>query len=304
MDKQSLYLNITQIAGQENVILDEPLKNYTSMKVGGPCDILVKPADLDQLRKIYQLCRSENYPVFFMGNGTNLVVRDKGIQAVVILSHPHLQKIEKRDSIITAECGILLKDLAHFALSHSLSGLEFAAGIPGTLGGAVIMNAGAYGGEMKDVVTRTWYLDRDGEVKVLSGPEHQFAYRKSYISEQKGLVLRSEMKLRPGTPAEIQAIMNDLQQKREDKQPLDMPSAGSVFKRPEGHFTGKLIQDCGLKGYSIGGAQVSVKHSGFIVNTGNASARDIIDLIQYIQDTVFDNFGVRLETEVRVVGDE
>lgn len=189
------------------------------------------------------------------------------------------------------------------AYENGLAGLEFASGIPGTLGGAVAMNAGAYGGEMKDVIIETEFMDRDGEIRVIRNDEHQFGYRTSLIQKLSGIVIKSSMKLKKGNKEEIKALMDDLTKRRQDKQPLEMPSAGSVFKRPEGYFAGKLIEDCGLRGYRIGGAEVSNKHCGFIVNSGNAKAKDILDLIQYIQNTVKMKFGVEMQTEVRIVGE-
>lgn len=293
---------LSGLVGSENVCENVMLSEYTSMKVGGPCDIFVKPRSLKELEQVYRFCLSQKVPVFIMGNGSNLIIRDGGMEGVVIYCHPYLSTVTRVGNVVTAECGILLKDLAAYAHENSLSGLEFASGIPGTLGGAVIMNAGAYDGEMKDVVTRTWYMNSEGEIKVLTGEEHQFGYRKSFIAAQQGLVLKTELELQTDDPVKIKAKMDDLNQRRADKQPLEYPSAGSVFKRPQGYYTGKLIQDCGLKGYSIGGAEVSTKHSGFIINTGNATATNIIQLISYIQKTVRERFGVELETEVKILG--
>jgi UDP-N-acetylmuramate dehydrogenase len=303
LEKELFVGRIKEIVGSENVKLDEPMKNHTSFKVGGPADILVTPVSVLQLSQLMKFCKSENVPVFVMGNGTNLIVKDKGIRGVVIKIYDNLNEFTVKDDIITAYAGVLLSKISMAAYENGLAGLEFASGIPGTLGGAVAMNAGAYGGEMKDVIIETEFMDRDGEIRVIRNDEHQFGYRTSLIQKLSGIVIKSSMKLKKGNKEEIKALMDDLTKRRQDKQPLEMPSAGSVFKRPEGYFAGKLIEDCGLRGYRIGGAEVSNKHCGFIVNSGNAKAKDILDLIQYIQNTVKMKFGVEMQTEVRIVGE-
>ncbi|HOP92464.1 MAG TPA: UDP-N-acetylmuramate dehydrogenase [Acetivibrio thermocellus] len=303
MEKELLAREIEKIAGQENVKLDEPMKNHTSFKVGGPADILVTPVSVSQLSQILKLCKNKSVPVFVMGNGTNLIVRDKGIRGVVVKIFDNLNQFTVKDDIITAYAGILLSRVSTIAYENGLTGLEFACGIPGTLGGAVAMNAGAYGGEMKDVVVETEYMDKDGEIRVVRDDGHQFGYRTSFIQKNSGIVIKTLMKLKKGNKEEIKALMDDLTQRRQEKQPLEMPSAGSIFKRPEGYFAGKLIEDCGLRGHRIGGAEVSQKHCGFIVNTGDAKAKDILDLIEYIRNTVKMKFGVDMQTEVRIVGE-
>jgi len=303
LEKELLAREIEKIAGQENVKLDEPMKNHTSFKVGGPADILVTPVSVSQLSQILKLCKNKSVPVFVMGNGTNLIVRDKGIRGVVVKIFDNLNKFTVKDDIITAYAGILLSRVSTIAYENGLTGLEFACGIPGTLGGAVAMNAGAYGGEMKDVVVETEYMDKDGEIRVVRDDGHQFGYRTSFIQKNSGIVIKTLMKLKKGNKEEIKALMDDLTQRRQEKQPLEMPSAGSIFKRPEGYFAGKLIEDCGLRGHRIGGAEVSQKHCGFIVNTGDAKAKDILDLIEYIRNTVKMKFGVDMQTEVRIVGE-
>jgi len=303
LEKELLAREIEKIAGQENVKLDEPMKNHTSFKVGGPADILVTPVSVSQLSQILKLCKNKSVPVFVMGNGTNLIVRDKGIRGVVVKIFDNLNQFTVKDDIITAYAGILLSRVSTIAYENGLTGLEFACGIPGTLGGAVAMNAGAYGGEMKDVVVETEYMDKDGEIRVVRDDGHQFGYRTSFIQKNSGIVIKTLMKLKKGNKEEIKALMDDLTQRRQEKQPLEMPSAGSIFKRPEGYFAGKLIEDCGLRGHRIGGAEVSQKHCGFIVNTGDAKAKDILDLIEYIRNTVKMKFGVDMQTEVRIVGE-
>lgn len=304
-------MNIEEIAGSiraavgaENVKVRELMKLHTSFKVGGPADVLAIPKSVEQLKRTVDICNAVGVDYHVMGNGTNLVVRDKGIRGVVIKIYDNMSNYAVNGDTIEAEAGLLLSKLSNIATANELSGCEFASGIPGTLGGAVAMNAGAYGGEMKDVVVRTEYMDIYGSIKAVEGDGHQFGYRTSFIQKQKGIVLKSTIKLKKSNREDIELLVKDLTDKRTSKQPLDMPSAGSVFKRPEGYFTGKLVEDCGLRGYRIGGAQVSCKHCGFIVNEGNATAADVISLIEHIKAEVKARFGVDLQTEVRIVGEE
>jgi UDP-N-acetylmuramate dehydrogenase len=305
------YLNKTHVAGllrgivgEKNIEIDAPMKHYTSFRIGGPADILVTPENDEQLSCILNICRNSGVPYFVMGNGSNLLVRDKGIRGVVIKLFNNYSRYKVEDDIIKADAGILLSKVSNIALNHGLSGLEFASGIPGTLGGAVFMNAGAYGGEMKDTVRKTEYMDQHGNIMCIYNDEHEFGYRTSFIQKTGGIILRSEIKLNKGLKGEIRARMDDFNAKRKEKQPVEMPSAGSVFKRPKGYFAGKLIQDSGLKGYRIGGAEVSQKHCGFIVNTANASSNDVVELIRFIQHKVKSESGVELHTEIRIVGEE
>ena len=298
---------IEVIAGEENIKINEPMKNHTSFKVGGPADMLVTPESNTMLDEVLKVCKKEGIPYFIMGNGTNLIVRDKGIRGVVIKTEDKFNKYSicgDLDDVIEAEAGILISHLSSIALEHGLSGLEFASGIPGTLGGAVAMNAGAYGGEMKDVVIKTQYISSGGTVETLQGELHQFGYRTSFIQKEGGIILKSWLKLYRDDKSKIQERIEYLAARREKSQPLDMPSAGSVFKRPKGYYTAPLIEKCGLKGYNIGGAQVSFKHCGFIVNTGNATAQNIIDVIRHIQTTIKNRYNLELETEVKIIGDE
>ncbi|MCR4437005.1 MAG: UDP-N-acetylmuramate dehydrogenase [Clostridiales bacterium] len=304
MNKERMAVLLGNIVGPENLKINEPMKNHTSFKVGGPADLLVTPANAGQILKILEICKDQEIPFLVMGNGTNLVVRDKGFRGVAIKIFDRFGKYSVNNNILEAEAGILLSKLSNIALRHGLTGLEFASGIPGTLGGAVVMNAGAYGGEMKNVVVKTEYIDLNGNIKTITHDQHRFGYRTSIFQEEGGVVLKSQIKLGQGIKEEIEASMEELARKRKEKQPLHMPSAGSVFKRPEGYYAGKLIEDCGMKGFRIGGAEVSTLHCGFIVNTGNASASDVIRLIQHIQNAVKMKFGVELETEVRIVGEE
>jgi UDP-N-acetylmuramate dehydrogenase len=301
---ERISASIGRIVGEESLKINEPMKNHTSFKVGGIADILALPSSPEQLTDILILCKAEGVPAFVMGNGTNLIVRDKGIRGVVIKTFNNLCGYTVKDHVIEAESGLLLSKVSNIALDNGLSGLEFASGIPGTLGGAVTMNAGAYNGEMKDVVIRTEYIDRDMERKALEGGAHLFGYRTSFIQKEGGIVYKSFLKLRKGSKGQIKSLMNELNKRRKETQPLEFPSAGSIFKRPPGFYTGKLIDECGLRGYGIGGAKVSEKHCGFIINSGNATASDIIELIRHIQNVVKLRFGVELSTEVKIVGEE
>ena len=258
------------------------MKNHTTFKIGGPCDEFCEVTSTEEIKELIEYAKAKNIPYTIIGNGSNLIVSDKGIRGLVIKIAKGFDKIEVNGTKIVAEAGILLSRLANTALKHSLSGLEFASGIPGTLGGAVYMNAGAYDGEMKDVVKSVTYL-KDGEVLKTENPD--FSYRHSMFSNGEMIILSVEMELKNGNYDEIKAKMEDFSKRRAEKQPLTQPSAGSTFKRPEGYFAGKLIQDAGLKGCSIGGAMVSDKHSGFVVNTGNATCGDVLELVEHLRKT-------------------
>ena len=279
---------------------NEPMKNHTTFKIGGAADIMIFPESLRKLSALLAYLRQNNIDFFVLGNGSNLIVSDEGLRMPVIKTD-NFDFIEQNGSELTVGAGVTNAKVANYALQNGLMGFEFAHGIPGTVGGAVVMNAGAYGEEMCGIVDKTTYVDKNGRIKEAFGEEHDFGYRHSRF-ESGDVIFSTVLKLKKGNPDEIRAKMDELIKKRRGSQPLEMPSAGSVFKRPEGYFTGKLIDDCGLRGYSIGGAQVSGKHCGFIVNTGNATAKDVLDLIAYIQKTVYEKFGVTLTTEVRYVG--
>ncbi|MFA6308905.1 MAG: UDP-N-acetylmuramate dehydrogenase [Clostridia bacterium] len=304
MDKSETLSLLKEITSVENIKTEEMMNKHTSFKIGGPADFLVTPASSDELCLLIIALNKNEVPYFVMGNGSNLLVREKGIRGVVIKLFDNFNEIKIDGDIIIAEAGALLSKIARVALDNDLAGFEFASGIPGTLGGAVVMNAGAYSGEMKDVIIKSEYIDRQGNVRELTGNMHEFGYRKSVFQRNGGIVTNSLIKLAKGDRHKIKATMDDFNGRRRDKQPLAMPSAGSVFRRPEGHFAGKMIEDCGMRGKSIGGAQVSTKHCGFIVNTGNATASDVIDLINKIKDKVKEKFGVSLETEIKFVGEE
>lgn len=304
MNKSQLTKQFLEILRQEDVLQDEPMKNHTSFKIGGPADFLLLPRSIEEIKGIIHICKENNADYFVMGNGSNLIVRDKGLRYVVIKIADNFKEVLIEGTRITSQAGILLSTLSKHALKASLSGLEFASGIPGTLGGAVTMNAGAYGGEMKDVVKVCRVLDKMGNVISLNIEEMEMAYRSSIIQRENYIVLDVEMQLEEKDYSLIKEKVDELNLQRTTKQPLHLPSAGSVFKRPEGYFAGKLIQDSNLRGFQIGGAQVSELHCGFIVNVGNATAKDVIELIKHIQNTVYQNFGVNLQTEIKVIGEE
>ncbi|MEI6132446.1 MAG: UDP-N-acetylmuramate dehydrogenase [Bacillota bacterium] len=290
----------------ENLIVsfDESMSKHTTFKVGGEADVFLVPKTEKALLEALSVCETEKIPLFVMGNGSNLVVRDKGIRGVVIKFASGLTSIQIEGNVIKAQGGVLLSKLSKSAAKHGLSGLEFAEGIPGTLGGAIAMNAGAYDGEMKNVVSKSTCVNTQGEIIELNAEEHDFGYRNSRIKRGKFYVISSELLLKPSENDIIFKKMKEFSQLRTSKQPLNFPSAGSIFKRPPGYFAGKLIEECGLKGYKIGGAEVSTKHSGFIIKSGDACAADVIELIEHIQNTVFELKGVKIETEVMIIGEE
>ena len=284
-----------------------PMSEYTSFKIGGAADVLVQPSSSEQIQAIIRLCGECETPYTVIGNGSNLLVSDNGIRGVVIMiggrfSDARITDNHNVGAVITAQSGALLGKVANLAAANGLSGLEFASGIPGTLGGALFMNAGAYGGEMKDVALWTEYMTPSGEICTVEGDAHSFRYRGSMFADGGHIILQSEMWLLRSDEQDIRARMSELNAKRREKQPLNMPSAGSTFKRPKDNFAGTLIEQCGLKGYSVGGAQVSEKHAGFIVNTGGASADDVMRLMEHVQNVVYTQQGVMLEPEVRMLG--
>ena len=290
---------------QKNITLlkEEPMKKHTSFRIGGNADIYISPKSSEEIQSILFLAKKYDVPVTVMGNGSNLLVSDKGIRGIVIQIGEDMSTILVKGEKITAQAGALLKTIGEKALQSSLEGFAFAGGIPGSLGGAVCMNAGAYGGEIKDILVEAEVLTEDLQIKKLSTQQLQFSYRHSIIPEKGYIVLSATFLLKKGNQKEIAQKMTELAQQRREKQPLNFPSAGSIFKRPQGYFAGKLITDAGLKGYSIGDAQVSQKHGGFIVNKGNATCADVLALIEHCQKTVFEKFGVMLETEVKMIGE-
>lgn len=290
-------------SGIKNIRFNEPMSQHTSFKIGGPADIFIEPAELEELKDALRFVKQQQLPYYIIGNGTNLLVGDKGIRGTVIKVGENFGKIDIAGEEIIVECGVLLSTLSKAAARNNLTGLEFASGIPGYLGGAIAMNAGAYGGEMKDVIEWVEFLDEKQELQRYSNAEMEFGYRTSIVEARGLVVIRCKMKLKAGEPEQINSCMADLAQKRKTKQPLHLPSAGSTFKRPTGYFAGKLIEDAGLRGFGIGGAQVSDLHCGFVVNRGGATAKDVHELIQHVQKTIFNQFGITLETEIKILGE-
>lgn len=293
---------LENIMAGSGIFMEEPMKKHTTFRVGGPADVLVQP-DETALEAILALCRQYHVSYSFIGNGSNLLVGDKGIRGVVIEMTDPMGNIEVQGTRITAQAGAMLSKIANTAASNGLGGMEFAAGIPGSVGGAVVMNAGAYGGEMKDIIERVYVLDENGAQLELDRDALDLGYRHSCIPDKKYIVTKVVLELVPRDEAEIRSKMKELNEKRAEKQPLQYPSAGSTFKRPEGYFAGKLIMDAGLRGYQVGGAQVSEKHCGFVINKGDATAADICQLMQDVADKVQAQFGVVLEPEVKMIGE-
>jgi UDP-N-acetylmuramate dehydrogenase len=294
---------LMNICGRENVYRDEPMMKHTSFRIGGPADWFVSPETTGALSDTIQFLKAGSVPYFILGNGSNLLVSDDGYRGVVIQIGKNMSDIVVSGTNVRAEAGALLSTVASRAAAASLTGMEFAGGIPGSIGGACVMNAGAYGGEMKDILTSVIALFEDGSVRKVPCGELMLGYRSSALMRNGAIVLEAELSLTEGDIGEIRATMDDLRERRVSKQPLDLPSAGSTFKRPEGYFAGKLIMDSGLRGYAVGGAQVSEKHCGFVVNRGGATADDVMTLIRHIQKTVLKNFGVELVPEVRFLGE-
>lgn len=299
--------NLNDLFIDKNVgklLINEPMKNHTSFKIGGPVDGLIIPEEEEQIINTIKICRHENIPYFIMGNGSNLLVKDGGIRGIVIKIQEGFKKVEVKDNKIIAQAGALLTAVSRKATEYSLTGMEFANGIPGTIGGALTMNAGAYGGEMKDIVHNVRAIDRDLNIIDISNEDMNFKYRNSRVVEDGLILLSTVLDLKPGNYDEIDGKVRELTYKRTSKQPLELPSGGSTFKRPEGHFAGKLIQDSGLQGHTCGGAQISKKHSGFIVNIDNATCKDVLDLVEIVQNTVMDKYGVKLEREIKLIGED
>ena len=299
---QGFCHKLKNVITKGTVLTEEPMRMHTSFQIGGPAEIFVQPATGDEVRQAICLAKEEQIPFFVVGNGSNLLVSDDGFRGMIVQIGRNLQEISVEDNVIYAQAGALLSRVARTALEHGLTGMEFAAGIPGSLGGAVAMNAGAYGGEMKDILTDAEVLTPDGEIKILSLEELDLSYRHSCIFDEDYIVLSVHLQLEQGDKTVIRNRMDELARARREKQPLEYPSAGSTFKRPEGYFAGALIQDAGLKGYTVGGAQVSEKHSGFVVNRGGATAEEVLFLIKQVQKKVKSRFGVTMEPEVRMVG--
>ncbi len=301
---QNLENELYRIVGKENVKIEEPMRKHTTFRIGGPAKYFVTPQTTEELGQLVLLCNAEKTPYFVIGHGSNLLVSDKGIQSVVIQLDSNFADFTIKDNRVYAQAGVMLSRLGQATKEASLTGFEFAAGIPGTLGGAVVMNAGAYGGEMKDIVEFVQLMDQEGNLFEKSGEEMEFAYRHSIVEEEGYIVVGATLKLVHGDRKAIEERMEELATARKTKQPLEYPSAGSTFKRPEGYFAGKLIMDAGLRGYQLGGAQVSEKHCGFVINKGDATAQDVIQLMKNVREKVYEEFQVELEPEVKMVGEE
>ena len=300
---QNLYRELERVIGADHIWKDEPMKKHTTFRIGGPADVFIAPETEEGICEAVRLCREAGMPLYIIGNGSNLLVSDRGFRGVILQIFRNHSELSFDGELVTAQSGILLSTLARQALARGLSGLEFASGIPGTLGGAVMMNAGAYGGEMKDVLQWARVLTREGEIRKLGTEELAMGYRTSIVEKKQYIVLEACLRLYEKDPQHILARMEELKEQRVSKQPLDIPSAGSTFKRPEEYFAGKLIMDAGLRGYACGGAQVSEKHCGFVVNRGDALAADVRRLIREVRGIVYEKYGVMLEPEIRMVGE-
>ena len=298
-----LYKELCAAVGAENVLRDEPMSRHTTFRIGGPADFFVQPSCMEEIKAVRELCRSGKMPCYVMGNGSDLLVGDRGYRGVIIQICKRMNEVRAEGERIFVQSGALLSKTASAAYDASLTGMEFASGIPGTVGGALRMNAGAYDGEMKQIVESVEVLTADGEVLVLSAGELGMGYRTSVISKNDYVALSAVLKLKKGEKSDIRARMDELKKKRVEKQPLEYGSAGSTFKRPEGHFAGKLVQEAGLRGYRVGDAQVSEKHCGFVINRGNATAAEVAQLMEDVADRVQEKFGIRLDPEVKKIGE-
>lgn len=301
---QNLVNELYRIVGEQNVQIEELMSKHTTFRIGGPAQYFVTPQSTEELGQVVLLCNAEKMPYFVIGHGSNLLVSDKGMRCVVIQLYKNFEQFRIEEDRVYAQAGVMLCKLGQATKEASLTGFEFAAGIPGTLGGAVMMNAGAYGGEMKDIVEYVQLMDRDGNLIEKACDEMDFSYRHSIVENGDYIVIGATLKLEPGDQEAIATRMEELAIARKTKQPLEFPSAGSTFKRPEGYFAGKLIMDAGLRGYQVGGAQVSEKHCGFVINKGGATAQDVLRLVDDVKKKVYEEFRVELEPEVRMVGEE
>lgn len=291
------------LLGEDRVFTEEAMSQHTTFKIGGPADYFLMPDKGEDVGRVIKICKEKEIPYFILGNGSNLLVGDGGYRGAVIQIYRNMSSVTVEGNEITAQAGALLSAVAAAAKNASLTGFEFAGGIPGTIGGAVVMNAGAYGGEMKDVLTEVTVMNAEGDIFTLPTEELELGYRTSIIKTAGYIVLEAKIRLKEGDPEVIRETMKDLTIRRTTKQPLEYPSAGSTFKRPEGYFAGKLIMDSGLAGYQVGGAQVSEKHCGFVINVGDATARDVRTLMDNVRDIVYKKYGVTLEPEVKFLGE-
>ena len=293
---------LKQIIPEKYILRQEPMKNHTTFRIGGPADIFVAPENMEEIKAVSCFAKEEGIPLFVLGNGSNLLVADDGMDGIVLQIYKNYSGIEVRGNELIVKAGTLLSSTSRAALNEELTGFEFAGGIPGTFGGAVVMNAGAYGGEMVQVLKEVTVLTKEGEIKTLKAEELELGYRTSNVLKNEYVVLEGVIALKKGNKEEIKAKMDEYALARKTKQPLEYPSAGSTFKRPEGHFAGQLIDEAGLRGYQCGGAQISVKHAGFVINTGNATAEDVVNVITHAQEEVLKRNNIKLETEVKRLG--
>ena len=301
---QNFYDKLNNVIAKDSILIDEPMSRHTTFRVGGPADFFVTPKAKEEVRDVIRICKEAGMPYYIIGNGSNLLVSDAGYRGVIIQIYKEMNEVKVEGDLVKAQAGALLSGIAVKALGAELTGFEFASGIPGTIGGACVMNAGAYGGEMKDVLESVTVLTGEGKIIELGRNELELGYRTSVIAKKGYIVLGAVLKLERGDGEKIKTYMDELKEKRVTKQPLEYPSAGSTFKRPEGYFAGKLIEDAGLRGFQVGGAQVSEKHCGFVINRDHATAADIMELMRQVQIRVKENSGVDLEPEVKRLGDE
>ena len=301
---QNFYDKLNNVIAKDSILTDEPMSRHTTFRVGGPADFFVTPKAKEEVRDVIRICKEAGMPYYIIGNGSNLLVSDAGYRGVIVQIYKEMNEVKVEGDLVKAQAGALLSGIAAKALGAELSGFEFASGIPGTIGGACVMNAGAYGGEMKDVLESVTVLTGEGKIIELGRNELELGYRTSVIAKKGYIVLGAVLKLERGDGEKIKTYMDELKEKRVTKQPLEYPSAGSTFKRPEGYFAGKLIEDAGLRGFQVGGAQVSEKHCGFVINRDHATAADIMELMRQVQIRVKENSGVELEPEVKRLGDE
>lgn len=301
---QNFYDKLNNVIAKDSILIDEPMSRHTTFRLGGPADFFVTPKAKEEVRDVVRICKEAGMPYYIIGNGSNLLVSDAGYRGVIIQIYKEMNEVKVEGDLVKAQAGALLSGIAAKALGAELTGFEFASGIPGTIGGACVMNAGAYGGEMKDVLESVTVLTGEGKIIELGRNELELGYRTSVIAKKGYIVLGAVLKLERGDGEKIKTYMDELKEKRVTKQPLEYPSAGSTFKRPEGYFAGKLIEDAGLRGFQVGGAQVSEKHCGFVINRDHATAADIMELMRQVQIRVKENSGVDLEPEVKRLGDE
>ncbi len=304
MEKQKIYELLTNEIKQGIVKIDEPMRKHTNFKIGGNADVFVIAKNIEEIKCIIKFSKENNILLTILGNGSNVLVSDKGIRGIVLQVGTKEIKIEKqKNALVEVEAGVMLGALAQVLLKQSISGFEFAAGIPGSIGGAIRMNAGAYGGEMKDIVKNVTVLNEKGEINILTNEECEFSYRHSRFTNSKEIVIKVTLELPLGDEAEIKAKMDEYDQSRREKQPLNLPSAGSTFKRGSDFITAKLIDECGLKGYTSGDAQVSTLHAGFVVNLGNATAQDVLNVVNHVKQVVLEKTGKQIELEVELLGE-